>query len=212
MANGKNSIIVYRDWIDIFDDLTDEEAGKLIKHFFRYVNDLNPEVPDRLTGLMFKQIKSTLKRDLKKWEEKSEKNRENARLRWDKNNANACERKKRNAKNADSDSVSDSVSDNDIKNKIIYNSFYDSEIEKSINEPLIEKYQSFVKFIYGNNPTGEPLKNCLKLDQVKYKSFEKLIEKSKESGKPILDTLLSLENKKDAKYKSLTLTLNNWLK
>lgn len=115
MAEGKNSIVVYRDWIDIFDDLEDDEAGRLIKHFFRYVNDLNPESPDRLTSLLFKQIKSTLKRDLKKWEDKSLINRENALKRWHKNNANAYERKKRNANNADSvsdsDSDSDSVSD-----------------------------------------------------------------------------------------------------
>lgn len=28
MADGKNSIIVYRDWKKIFDELSDEEAGK----------------------------------------------------------------------------------------------------------------------------------------------------------------------------------------
>lgn len=69
MAVGKNKILVYADWIDKFDKLTDEEAGKLIKHFFRYVNDLDPEYPDRLTELLFADIKNTLKRDLKKWDE-----------------------------------------------------------------------------------------------------------------------------------------------
>jgi hypothetical protein len=111
MAEGKNSIIVYRDWIDIFEDLEDDEAGRLIKHFFRYVNDQNPDPPDRLTGLMFKTIKSTLKRDLKLWEAKSQKNRENAIKRWHNNNTTACDGIKRNAKNADNDSDSDSVSD-----------------------------------------------------------------------------------------------------
>ena len=111
MANGKNTIVVYRDWIDIFDDLEDDEAGRLIKHFFRYINDKNPDAPDRLTSLLFKPIKSTLKRDLKKWEAKSLKNSENAKMRWHKEDANACERTNRNAKHADSDSVSDSDSD-----------------------------------------------------------------------------------------------------
>lgn len=70
MAEGKNKIIVYADWIEIFEPLSDEEAGKLIKHFFRYVNDYDPASPDRLTTLLFDgSIKPTLKRDLKKWEE-----------------------------------------------------------------------------------------------------------------------------------------------
>lgn len=118
MANGKNSIIVYRDWINIFDPLTDKEAGKLIKHFFKYVNDQNPEPPDRITKLMFVTIKDALKRDLKKWEGKSEKNRESALKRWDKNNTNASERIKRNAKNADSDNDNDNDNDSDNDNVI----------------------------------------------------------------------------------------------
>lgn len=68
MANGKKSIIVYADWIELFDTLTDDEAGKLIKHFFKYVNDLSPVAPDRLTELSFIPIKQSLKRDLAKWE------------------------------------------------------------------------------------------------------------------------------------------------
>jgi len=69
MAVGKKSIIIYSDWIELFESLSDEEAGKLVKHFFRYVNDLNPIAPDRLTEISFVQIKQSLKRDLVKWEE-----------------------------------------------------------------------------------------------------------------------------------------------
>lgn len=67
MAEGKNKITIYRDWIDFFEPLTDEEAGKLIKHFLKYVNDLNPS-SDRITELLFEPMKKILKRDLKKWE------------------------------------------------------------------------------------------------------------------------------------------------
>lgn len=77
MAEGKKSIVVYADWINKFDKLTDEEAGRLIKHFFYYVNDLNPKPVDRLTELMFVDIEQQLKRDLKKWEERAERSREN---------------------------------------------------------------------------------------------------------------------------------------
>ena len=70
MAENKSGIIVYADWINVFEELEDIEAGKLIKHFFRYVNDLNPEAPDRLTKIAFEPIKQSLKRDLEKWENK----------------------------------------------------------------------------------------------------------------------------------------------
>ncbi len=70
MADNKKKIIVYSDWIELFESLTDDEAGKLIKHFFRYVNDQNPVAQDRITELSFIPIKQTLKRDLEKWESK----------------------------------------------------------------------------------------------------------------------------------------------
>jgi len=68
MAENKKSIIVYAEWLEQFEYLTDDEAGKLIKHFFRYVNDLNPIAPDRFIEAQFISIKQTLKRDLDKWE------------------------------------------------------------------------------------------------------------------------------------------------
>lgn len=69
MAKDKKSIIVYADWIHTFEELSDQEAGVLIKHFFRYVNDMNPEPPDKLTRIAFEPIKQQLKRDLNKWDE-----------------------------------------------------------------------------------------------------------------------------------------------
>jgi hypothetical protein len=72
MAEGKKSFTAYCDWIETFESLEDEDAGKLAKHLFRYVNDLNPTAEDTLTKVAFAQIKMTLKRDLKKWENKKD--------------------------------------------------------------------------------------------------------------------------------------------
>jgi hypothetical protein len=80
MAQGKKSFTAYRNWIDTFEELSDEEAGKLVKHLFRYIDDQNPEPPDRLTKIAFMEIKNTLKRDLQKWEGKSEVNKANGSL------------------------------------------------------------------------------------------------------------------------------------
>jgi len=144
MANGKNSILVYRDWITIFNELNDDEAGRLIKHFFEYVNDLNPEPPDRLTGLLFKQIENTLKRDLKKWESKSQRNRENALIRWDKENANASERMRNNAKNADRENDSDTVNDSEIYKEEGHLRITWNDMNKLIDEFGEEKANDYI--------------------------------------------------------------------
>jgi hypothetical protein len=135
MATGKKSFTAYCDWLDIFEELTNEEAGKLIKHLLRYVNDQNPEAPDRVTKLTFTPIKLTLKRDLKKWEEKREKNRESALKRWNKKDANACERIKRNA----NDAVSVSVSDSDINNINITDNVFEELRKRALKENTIEQ-------------------------------------------------------------------------
>jgi hypothetical protein len=69
MADGKKSFVLYCDQIHAFETLSDEEAGRLIKHIFKYVNDQNPEPPDRITEISFTLIKQQLKRDLKDWEQ-----------------------------------------------------------------------------------------------------------------------------------------------
>jgi uncharacterized phage protein (TIGR02220 family) len=77
MAKDKTSFILYADQRSYFDKLTDDEAGRLIKHIFSYVNDENPNPVDRITDLSFEPIKLQLKRDLKKYEVVVNRNQEN---------------------------------------------------------------------------------------------------------------------------------------
>jgi uncharacterized phage protein (TIGR02220 family) len=118
----KKSIIVYADWINVFEELDDAEAGKLIKHFFRYVNDLNPEPPDKLTKIAFEPIKLTLKRDLKKWELIREKRSEAGKISAEKRKQNLTNStsvdfvQQNSTKSTVSDSVNVSVSDSVINN------------------------------------------------------------------------------------------------
>ena len=116
MAKDKKSFILYCDQKALFDQLPDEKAGQLIKHIFKYVNDENPETSDLVINIAFAPIKQQFKRDLDKYEAIRERNRENARKRWD---ATACDRIPKHAKNADNDNdnVNVNVSDNDITTK-----------------------------------------------------------------------------------------------
>ena len=68
MAKDKKAFIVYSNWEQTFENLTDEEAGRLIKHLFRYVNDREPVAPDRITEIVFEPLKAVIKVDLKKYE------------------------------------------------------------------------------------------------------------------------------------------------
>jgi len=84
MAENKKGFILYADQIEIFKELSNEQAGKLIKHIYDYVNDKNPQTDDIIIKVAFSPIKSQLKRDLKKYEDKCNKNRENINKRWNK--------------------------------------------------------------------------------------------------------------------------------
>jgi len=122
MAKDKKGFILYCDIIHTVEKLTDEQAGKLLKHILRYVNDQDPTAEDVLTEIAFEPIKQSLKRDLQKYEGIRTKNKENALKRW---NATAYERMQTDTKNADRDS-------DRVKDKVIINikerksNFYDS--------------------------------------------------------------------------------------
>lgn len=104
MAEGKKGFVLYADQKFIFDDLSNEEAGILIKHIFSYVNDENPILEDRIIQMAFNPIKMQLKRDLVKYENVRERNSLNARKRWD---AVALSGIPNNTKNADIDKDKD---------------------------------------------------------------------------------------------------------
>ena len=72
MAENKKGFILYADQKELFTQLSDELAGKLIKHIFRYVNDENPVSEDVIINIAFTPIKQHLKRDLDKFNETKE--------------------------------------------------------------------------------------------------------------------------------------------
>ncbi len=95
--------------------LPNDKAGELFKHILEYVNDQNPNTNDIIIQIAFEPIKQSLKRDLKRYEAMCLKNRENALIRWDKENATVCDRMRSDTKHADSDIDSDIDSDKDIE-------------------------------------------------------------------------------------------------
>lgn len=70
MENIKNSFVLYNDYKDTTDELSDEEAGKLFKMILAKVNGEEYEIEDRTLRLVFKPIEKALERDLRKYENK----------------------------------------------------------------------------------------------------------------------------------------------
>lgn len=74
---NKKSVLLYCDIIHTVEKLDDETAGKLFKHYLRYINDLDPKTDNLIVDISFEPIKQNLKRDLVKWDEKAERSRSN---------------------------------------------------------------------------------------------------------------------------------------
>ena len=82
MANERPGFLLYLNQKTIIDELTDEEAGILIKALYEYEG--NKQVPklNKMLKIIFLQFKNTLDNDAKKYEEKCAKNKENIDNYW----------------------------------------------------------------------------------------------------------------------------------
>lgn len=143
MAENKKGFVLYADQKFIFDDLTNEEAGILIKHIFAYVNDENPIFEDRFLDMAFKPIKMQLKRDLVKYEAVKERNSVNARKRWDAVASSGMQEVPNSTKNADKDN--DIVKDKDKDINISFSEFWDLYNKKVGDKNKAEKKWNSLK-------------------------------------------------------------------
>ncbi|MBE99344.1 DUF6291 domain-containing protein [Flavobacterium coralii] len=76
MADNKKSFVAYTDWGNIFNMLNDDEAGKLAKHLFSFVSGETNELESRMLKIVFEPIRSTIIRDLEKYEQVKERRAE----------------------------------------------------------------------------------------------------------------------------------------
>lgn len=140
MAEDKKGFVLYADQKLIFNDLTNEEAGILIKHIFSYVNDENPVLEDRFIDMAFKPIKLQLKRDLVKYQSVKERNSANARKRWDAVASSGIPKDTKNAdkgndivKGNDTDTVKVNVKDKDTYRSFAHLSLSNLDFDKLVN-------------------------------------------------------------------------------
>ena len=195
MATNKRSFLLYCDIIHTIEKLTDEQAGKLLKHILRYVNDQDPTAEDVLTEIAFEPIKQSLKRDLIKYEEikgkRSEAGKTGANKRWQ-NIANDSKRINGIAKIAVSDS--DIVISKDIYRRFAHLSMSKDELNKLLTIYSQEDVDDILDAIenYKDNKKFKSLyltaKKWLKKNETKqhseinYEDLDPLVKKAIELG------------------------------
>ena len=84
MASEQKGFIVYGDNEVVFDRLTDEEAGQLLKAMTKYFNSsTEPSFDSPLTEIVWLQVKLQMDRNADKYQKRCEKNRENVKKRYE---------------------------------------------------------------------------------------------------------------------------------
>ena len=97
----KISLMLYYDYLEQFECLTDEQLRKLIYAMIEFDKNEKEIELDKITKMAFIPIKKRLKLDKKKWIETCQTNSKNAKIRWDKENATVCDGMPKDAKYAD---------------------------------------------------------------------------------------------------------------
>jgi hypothetical protein len=117
----KKTLILFTELKEVFDTLSDEQAGQLIKAIFEYEQtNILPDLQG-LLKIVFIPIRQSIDRNRIKYNNVCEKNKENIGKRWNKNNTKNTSGKIgiiENTKNTDKDKDKDSDKDKDNKNNI----------------------------------------------------------------------------------------------
>jgi len=172
MAENKKGFLLYADYEELFLELTDENAGQLIKHILQYVNDKNPSTENDIVKISFIPIKRQLKRDLEsyenkreQWSEAGKKSAEARRLKKEQT-MKTVSTDSTNVKNVSTDSTVN-VNDNvNVIHKIDYQALLDV-INKSfgrefrvINAKVKRSYDARIKEGYSQDNIKQAIFNC----------------------------------------------------
>lgn len=137
----RKSFLIYKDSLSVLDELTNEQAGIIFKAIKDFQDGKTTELEFALK-MVFLPFKNQFVRDNENYQKKSETNSINGSIGGKRRVANASERKRKVANQADNDSDNDS--DNDIKlNKPVKISFSKSDIFSK--EKFKEKFPEWPK-------------------------------------------------------------------
>lgn len=141
ITTNRKSFIIHNDSLDILDQLTDQQAGKLFKAISCYQKTGQISQDDQLVKIAIVPFINQFKRDEEKYLNIVERNKINISKRWSKNTTGRTGIPK-DTKNTDSDSDSKNKKDNKNELPIFINeNLFDdfAEMRKKLKKPLTEK-------------------------------------------------------------------------
>lgn len=169
----KSSFLIYLDYEEQFNLLTDEQIGQLMRAIIKY--EKTREIP-QLNGIVkmaFSFIKTQLDRDREKYEARCEKNRENAKKggrprknQKDNLKANGFNEKQMDAKKPDDDKEDEEDNEEDIDNDLLLK----KEKEEKLQQRFIECLNSF---------NINAISECIKyLDELPFEVIDYVLSKT----------------------------------
>ncbi len=186
----KDSFILHHDSLSVINELTDAQAGQLIKEIYAYSNYINnpkeANKPNGLNGLMnsvLHPFKMQLERDLERYSKVVERNSLNGK-KGGRPKKEETQKKPTKPKKADSDSDSDSDSDKGKEEKKVNKKVLPNKKPKDFSYP--EPFEKVWKY-YTHDTKGDKWNG--------YRSAKSRIDEGYEIKDLI--NVLSVENKKD---------------
>ena len=145
---AKESFILYLEHQAVFEMLTDEQAGQLIKNIFEYEKTGQVPKMEQMLNVAFIPIKQDLDKNRAKYEKVVERNKKNIEKRWQ--NKLPDNTKNTTGKNGIPDDTKNTDNDNDND----YDNDYDNDISCSDNNILgdscVDGLKNIINF-YNNN-------------------------------------------------------------
>lgn len=136
----KNSFLIYYEYRDILEDLTNEELGMLFRAIFDYeIDGTIPNFESLLMKMAFKVIKGNLDRDSNKYDKRCETSAQNGakggRPKKDEEKPKKPNLKPKKPKKADNDNETDTDNDTDNDNENDTDAETDSDVNADFAEP-----------------------------------------------------------------------------
>ena len=170
-----DSFIIYTSYLKIFEQLTDSQLGQLTRHMLSFAKTgKEPFIEDPLVKLSFAFIKDDMERNQRKYEEKCERLRANARKRWDKkqSDSEASEDMQKHTNVCKSMQMHANAqiamhNDNEYVNDNVYDNDNDNDVSKETDNNIPSKEGLSIS----ENPKVDPARRCAKIDFAAIKAY-----------------------------------------
>ena len=196
-----DSFIIYTSYLKIFEQLTDAQLGQLTRHMLSFAKTgKEPFIEDPLVKLSFAFIKDDMERNQRKYEEKCERLRANARKRWDKKqrdsdasedmqkHTNVCTSMQMHANAQKRWGMQKDANDTEACNNIqkhtnefksmqlhtkgcLYDSDSDSDSDSDVSKETDNNIPSKEGLSISENPKVDPARRCAKIDFAAIKAY-----------------------------------------